>query len=449
MAGNEWPPLLVPDPPGQEGKSPDILPKIPSTDEGKRSKGCEENSKVLVVESLTSAYRQLEDKKLQPVPSWSKSLCYEGKKMTVFQDSQKLDDVLRLRGGAGEEDSSSGDEERKMLPPPRKRQRGLPNQLTVGLLEKTRQRPAPMDPPREQNLEYGNMTADVVENEDGTEIFSSCLDSYRRTDAQVEAVRDAGKDQRKMGGGVYQKKDGSQTFLTIQKGYMSKDIGLKLVTEEEGNMRTKFSCFATMNYEYFKFCKSTPGLRIRQEPPQETRTGYIWHGYGADLSPSEAKCGVYIFCERAGERDMHVSVVGCDRLAEAPGASQEMCSNRTCGQVKWHLSQKEFFYDNNEQWQEVQQNDFALIVFDSGREELVWTEQPEVGEPVRSHWVRLEESDQFDGVHVDTGSKQRLKNFLNKQRLPAYHFPVPTYVCRVLRWRDQEVLKRQEPNCDR
>ena len=381
-------------------------------------------------------------------------------KMFLFQGTNRVikskHEVLRIRGGAGNEESSSSDvEEQTTMPPPSKRLRRQRNtckewfgQLAGDQLEKTRQRPAPLNPPREQDLEYGNMTTDVVENEDGTEIFSPCLDNYRRTEAQVEAVREAGKDQRKIGGGVYKKKDGSQKFLTIQRGYMSKDIGLKLVTAEEGHMVTSLSCFGTMDYKYFKFSKDTPGLRIRQEPPEETQTGYIWHGFGGDLSPSAGKCGVYIYCERAGERDLHFSEVGCERLSEAPGASQGMCSNRNCGVVKWHLAQKEFHYDKNGQWEEIQQNDFALVVFKTGTEELVWTERPSVGEPFRSSWVRLENSEQFDRVHVDNGSKQRLDNFLHQKRLPAYEFPVPRYAPLVL-WKDQGVLKRQVANCDR
>ena len=358
-------------------------------------------------------------------------------------------EVLRLRGGGGEE-SSSGDEERKMMPPPSKRlkrRRDNSPKYPGSNLEKMRQRPAPLDPPREQALEYGNMTADVIENEDGTEILSPCLDSYRRTEVQVQAVREAGDDQRKIGGGVYQKKDGSQEFLTIQKGYASKDIGLKLVNAENGHMRTSLNCFATMNYELFKFSRT--GRRIRQEPPQETRTGYIWYGYGGDLSQSAGRCGVYIYCERAGERDFHFSEFGCERLSEAPGASQQMCSNMKCGVVKWHLSQKEFHYDKNGQWEEIQQNDFALVVFKTGKEELVWTEQPTVGEPVRSSWVRLENSDQFDRVLVDSGSRQRLNNFLRQKRLPPYEFPVPRYTPLVQRWQDQGVLKRQAVNSER
>ena len=343
-----------------------------------------------------------------------------------------------------------------MMPPPSKKLRrqkkickGWRDQLVGERFEKTRQRPAPMDTPREQDLDYGNMTVDVVENEDGTEIFSADLDNYRRTEAQVEAVRDAREDQRKIGGGVYKEKNGNTKFLTIQRGYASKDIGLKLVNVEERQTRTSLNCFASMNYQYFKFSKNTPGRRIRQEPPEETRTGYIWHGYGGDLSPSAERCGVYIYCERAGERDLHFSEVGCERLSEAPGASQGLCSNRNCGVVKWHLSQKEFHYDKNGQWEEIQQNDFALVVFKTGGEELVWTEQPAVGEAVRSRWVRLENSEQFDGVHVDSGSRQRLKNFLNQKRLPPYQFPVPSYAPLVQRWKDQAVLKRHMANCER
>ena len=364
--------------------------------------------------------------------------------------------MLRLRGGAGKEESSSSDEEQKMMPPPSKKLRrrkkiykGWPHQPSGDEFEKMRQRPAPLDLPREQDLEYGNMTADVVENEDGTEIFSPCLDSYTRTEAQVEALRDAGEDQRKIAGGVYKKKDDSNKFLTIQKSFTTKDIGLKLVNVTEGHMKTSLNCFATMNYEPFKFSKNTAGRRIRQEPPEETRTGFIWHGVGGDLSQSVGRCGVYVYCERAGERDIHFSEVGCERLSEAPGASQGMCSNRSCGVVKWHLSQKEFHFDKNGQWEEIQQNDFALVVFKTGREELVWTEQPAVGEAVRSRWVRLDNSEQFDGVHVDSGSKQRLNNFLHRKRLPPYEFPVPKYTPLVQRWRDQGVLKRQTANCDR
>lgn len=257
--------------------------------------------------------------------------------------------VLRLRGGGDDDHSgmSSKQDERKSdepcsnedieidnrgyKPPPKKRlrtqnyvARDWPDQLTTeSRFEKSCQRPAPMSPPREQDLSFGNMTTDCIESEDGQEIFSSFLDSYRRTNAQIEAVKEAGADQRKVGGGVYQIKDKSQKFVTIQKGWASKDIGLTFATIEDGVVQTKSKCFAMMSYEPFHFCKHTPGLRLRKKQPEETHTGYVWYGYGGDLM--DGSCSVYTFCERAGERDLHFSEEGCNRLSEAPGASQQMC----------------------------------------------------------------------------------------------------------------------------
>ena len=52
-----------------------------------------------------------------------------------------------------------------------------------------------------------------------------------------------------------------------------------------------------------------------------------------------------------------------------------MCTS-VHGKVGKNTNKKEFYFDNNGQWQEIQQNYFALVAFDTGREELVWTEQP-------------------------------------------------------------------------
>ena len=100
---------------------------------------------------------------------------------------------------------------------------------------------------------------------------------------------------------------------------------------------------------------------------------------------------------------MHFAAVGCDRLTEAPGASQEMCNNSSCGVVKWHFSQKEFQQGQNGEWEETRQKDFALVVFKTNTEELVLTERPCLGEEVRSRWVRLENSEQFEAVRIDPG----------------------------------------------
>ena len=99
MTGGEWPPL-VPDPPGQEGKLPAIVPKIPSTNRKPRgSKDVAPKKKVVTMEagSLNSAYRQLEQHGLQPVPVGSESFCKDTPKMKVIQDYQQLDwDLMRV-----------------------------------------------------------------------------------------------------------------------------------------------------------------------------------------------------------------------------------------------------------------------------------------------------------------------------------------------------------------
>ena len=399
--------------------------------------------------------KALENVEAEQVKEGGLGVVDEEDTLELFAIGTLTNNPLRLRGGAGKDDSD--DDEQRMMPPPAKKlnrrtklsKKDSDQPYLRSCFEKSCQRPAPLDPPRQQDLEYGNMTTDVVENEDGSEIFSPCLDSYRRTETQVQSVKDAGEDQRKVGGGVYENKDDHQQFLTIQKGWATKNIGLKLTIQEEGHMRTKLNCFAIMEYEFFKFDYVTPGRRIRQKRPQETRTGFVWNGFGGDLAPEAGMSRVYAYCERAGERDLHFSELGCERMSEAPGASQEMCSNRGCGQVKWHLSQKEFQYNENEQWEEIQQNDFALVVFGNDKEELVWTEQPSVGQTVRSRWARLEDSPQFDGVPVDAGTKERITNFLNQHHLPPFMFQVPRYEPVVQRWQDQEALRRQPAACER
>ena len=42
--------------------------------------------------------------------------------------------------------------------------------------DKTKQRPAPLQPPRTPDLQYADMTIRAVENEDGAQIFSQYKD---------------------------------------------------------------------------------------------------------------------------------------------------------------------------------------------------------------------------------------------------------------------------------
>ena len=95
MSDNDWP-RLVAGPPGQEGKDlPAILPKIPQVD--KISSGS--NVKVVMLEaaSLNSAYHQLDQRGLQPVPVGSTYLCQDSLKLKVIQDDQELEwDLMKV-----------------------------------------------------------------------------------------------------------------------------------------------------------------------------------------------------------------------------------------------------------------------------------------------------------------------------------------------------------------
>ena len=362
-----------------------------------------------------------------------------------------------LKGGSGNairgnEDHGKSCHSRKENdddePPPKK---SVPP-LLQGYFESSKrcQRPLPLDQPRAPDMECGNTTADVIENEDGCEIFSPWKEQYQRTNDQMKAVIDAKADQRKSGGGVYQGKEQGNHFLSIQKGYSSKNIGLKLETLDAGNMKTDFWCFALMKYESFEFSKGDPEVRIRKEQPKSTSTGYIWHGYGSDFpSPtSSVQCKIYAYCERSGERDIHFSENDCGRITEAPGASQHLCCSQSCGVVFWHFSQKQFSCESG-QWKEELQNDFALVKFGTGREELIWTQWSPEREPTRTRWVRLENSPVFDGVPVDTGAKQRLENFLKGNHLPAFNFPQLSYGPIIQHWREQETLRRETATSNR
>ena len=144
---------------------------------------------------------------------------------------------------------------------------------------------------------------------------------------QIEAIIDAKENQIKSGGGIYQRKEQRDQFLSIQKGYLSKNLGLKLETLDAGKMKTDFCCFALIAYGPFDFSKSHPGVRIRKVQPKSTSTGFIWHGYGSDFpSPiTSVQCKIYASCERNGERDIHFLETDCGRITEGPGASQHLC----------------------------------------------------------------------------------------------------------------------------
>ena len=306
--------------------------------------------------------------------------------------------------------------------------------------EKTRQRPAPLQPPRIQTLEYCNMSITAAEDEEGIQVMSQYKDKYMRSEVQLQGISDAQADQRKVAGGVYRCLEREQEGfeLVIHKGYMTKTLGIVLRRRRQGKPASVFESFGDMKYEYFKFSKFTDGMRWRQECPDRTPTGYIWTGVGGEMPMPDRPTGdVFIFCERV-DRDLHFSDGPCERLTEAPGASQSVCSNASCGLVKWHLARKCFRRVGDGQFVELWQDEFALVVYRSGYEKLLWTHPNR--RLKKSWWERLENSPQYDAFVPDAGSRKRVHE--NFPKLPPWHFDPPSYVPHHQSWSDPEPLER-------
>ena len=307
--------------------------------------------------------------------------------------------------------------------------------------DKTRQKPAPMLPPRIPTLEYANMTVRAIEDEDGIQVMSQYKDKYMRSEVQLQRISDAQADQRKVAGGVYRCLErGQEGFeLVIHKGFKTKTLGIVLRKRTGGKLVSVFESFGDMKYEYFKFCDFTEGRRWRQECPDRTPTGYIWTGVGGELAmPDQPTSDVFVFCERM-DRDLHFSQGPCERLTEAPGASQSVCSNVSCGLVKWHLARKCFQRIGDGKFVERWQEDLALVVFRSGYEKLLWTHPNR--RLKQSWWERLENSPQYDAFVPDAGSRKRVQE--NFQKLPPWNFNPPSYVPQQQSWSDPEPLERQ------
>ena len=307
--------------------------------------------------------------------------------------------------------------------------------------DKTRQRPPPLHPPRDPDMEYANMTVGAIEDEDGINVFSQYKDRYMRSEMQLQAITDAHEDQRKVAGGVYRclEKDQEMFELSIQKGFKSKTLGISLKRRQQGKAFSVFESFADMKYEYFRF---RDGHRVRQECPEMTPTGYTWTGFGAEMAlPDMPSSSIFVFCERV-DQDIHFSQGPCERISEAPGASQRICSNAACGIVSWHLSRKCFQLGSDGQFREVWQEDFCLVTFKSNHQKLFWKH------PNRklktSWWERYDSSPQYDVFIPDAGSRRRVQENLSK--LPPWQFAAPTYTPQHQFWSDPSPLEREATN---
>ena len=154
--------------------------------------------------------------------------------------------------------------------------------------------------------------------------------------------------------------------------------------------------------------------------------------------PDKPTSDIFVFCERM-DRDLHFSQGPCERISEAPGASQSVCSNPSCGVIKWHLSRKCFGRVADGQYEELWQEDFALVVFRSGCEKLLWKHPNR--KLKQSWWERLENSPQYDAFKPDASSRKRVQE--NFPKLPCWNFMPPCYVPERLAWTDAEPLERE------
>ena len=312
-----------------------------------------------------------------------------------------------------------------------------PSLWTDWELMRQRLRPLPLDPARQPDLAYMNMTVDEAENEDGIEHYDCAKDAYRRSDAQVQVVKEAQRDQRRVAGGIYQCfEEGKEAFyLHIMKG-PGKLLGLKLVCFEPSlKPAIQFETFGEIGYERYIQCSSQ---RVRVNLPQETDTGFIWYGHGGNKHPLSTS--VYKFCERV-DNDIHYSAVNCERITQAPGASQLLCSNQSCGIIFWHLSVMFFHRVKANHFQEAGQEHFAVMMLKSGEQVLLWTDK----DGKQTSWSRLEHSSRYEDVHVFPGSLKRIRYVVAEGLLPDRNFSWPAYSSAIEQWNQPQPCNRIPP----
>ena len=314
-----------------------------------------------------------------------------------------------------------------------------PSLWTDWELERQMFRPLPLDSARQPDLAYQNMTVDEAENEDGIEHYDLAKDAYRRTVAQVQSVREAQRDQRRVAGGIYQcREEGKEIFYLHIMKCTGKLIGIKLVRVEPSQKPAiEFETFGEMNYERYVQCSSH---RVRVNLPQETDTGFIWYGHGGNKHPLSTS--VYKFCERV-DNDIHYSAANCERITQAPGASQLLCSNKSCGVIFWHLSLMFFHRTQANHFEEAGQEHIAVMLLKSGEQVLLWTDK--AGN--QTSWSWLEHSPHYENVQVFPGSLQRIRYVVAEGLLPDCDFTLPAYSSVIGQWDEPQPFQRIPSSC--
>ena len=230
---------------------------------------------------------------------------------------------------------------------------------------------------------------------------------------------------------------GHGTSISAHQKGPSNIIGISLV-ECKNNRKVKpvSHSFAKMDYESYVV---DGGRRFRKTYPRETDTlGYYWLGFGGDLPfPDHAAREFYVFCEMV-DREMHFPVGLCDRKQEAPGASQLLCNNRSCGIIIWHLSKKIFIKSRDGNFLEEGQEHFALVTFKSGRRRLLWTDR----KGHRTWWERLESSPDQETFSIPPSSLNRVETIMKTRDTALEYFPAPQYLPVSLGWQDMQPIRR-------
>ena len=303
--------------------------------------------------------------------------------------------------------------------------------------DKKYDRPGPQELARVPDMAYGNMTVNVIEEEDGRTVPSQFKQNYRRSEAQLRDLAKAREDQRAVGGGVYRctVRDQGHFFLHIKKGGTNV-IGISLVMCMDGaKPKTVNSSFAKMNYERYDV---KDNRRVRKTRPQETEAlGYVWYGHGGDLPfPDKSAREAHICCERV-ERDMHFPGKLCDRKTEAPGASQLLCSNSSCGVVIWSLT-RNIFLKRGGVFVEEGREDFALVTFRNGRRSFLWTDRS----GRKTWWAPLEDDSVQENFKVPPSSLQRIEEIVARGCLPEPKLAV-LYAPEARPWQELEPVRRQ------
>ena len=394
-------------------------------------KGIGEKSNVDEESGWNSIDRNSEDKSSEDEKELSlsasfKMLCYNRSSTSLFPT-------------ASEEEIYSSEEEEFIT----EDKKGVDNALRPACwhyqeIYKKHQRPGPMEPPRTLDMAYGDNTIDLVEEEDGITVADTDKDGYRRGYEQMEDLQLARDDQRRVGGGVYRSNATGleNIFLHIKKG-PTNIIGITWLSCEKGCKPKPLSqSWARMDYEKYEY---QGNKRYRKSCPKETDSlGYYWLGFGGDLPFPGHPANEFHLVTEIVDKSMHFPGKHCDRKNEAPGASQLLCNNRSCGIIIWHLTKVILTKSQDGNFAGNAKEHFARVTFKDGKRLLLWTNR----HGNQTWWESLDSSPDQETFHVPPSSLERAEEIFHKRAKPLYYIPPPGYSPVPSAWQEMSPVER-------